>query len=85
MTIEIPGFEVVKNWDAKTQARALEVIKKRSHAEAWYCNRGRSCDGKPHEGYDYKHARGDQWPPPGEVGLLDDHVRSRIGQDPYRF
>lgn len=33
---------------------------------AWYCTRGRSCDGKPHAGYNYPHARSDQWPPPGE-------------------
>jgi phage terminase large subunit-like protein len=67
VTIEIPGFEVVKNWDAKTQQKALEVIKRRTSPdrEAWYCDRGRSCDGKPHEGFDYKHARGDQWPPVG--------------------
>src|SRR5690606_13570824 len=31
----------------------------------WYCKRGRTCDGKPHEGVEYPHARGDQWPPEG--------------------
>lgn len=33
--------------------------------KVWFCDRGRTCDGKPHEGFNYKHARGDQWPPPG--------------------
>lgn len=33
---------------------------------AWYCKRGRKCDGQPHQGYLYPHARGDQWPPEGE-------------------
>lgn len=32
---------------------------------AWYCKKGRTCNGKPHKGYPYSHARGDQWPPPG--------------------
>ena len=37
----------------------------RGERRAWYCRRGRKCDGAPHEGYPYNHARGDQWPPPG--------------------
>ena len=65
---EITDLEIVKQWDAKSQARAMEAIKRRTNPnnQAWYCDRGRTCDGKPHEGYEYKHARGDQWPPPGE-------------------
>ncbi len=46
-------------------ARQIEAIL-RGERRAWYCKRGRKCDGKPHEGYMYSHARGDQWPPPGE-------------------
>lgn len=31
----------------------------------WYCARGRTCDGRPHEGAMDRHARGAQYPPPG--------------------
>lgn len=31
----------------------------------WYCHRGRTCNGRPHEGAPYEHARSDQWPPQG--------------------
>lgn len=55
-----------KNWDPKSKERFLEAValseKKRL---VWYCKKGRTCDGKPHDEYDYKHARGDQWPPVG--------------------
>jgi phage terminase large subunit-like protein len=55
------------NWSPAAKERALEEWRNRNSAvhHAWYCDRGRACDGKPHEGYDYKHARGDQWPPEG--------------------
>jgi phage terminase large subunit-like protein len=51
------------------QARA-EVLKRYKaresmHMEAFYCTRGRDCDGSPHEGFPWNHARADQWPPPG--------------------
>jgi phage terminase large subunit-like protein len=36
----------------------------------WYCNRGRTCDGKPHEGAAEKHCRGAQYPPPGTDWLV---------------
>lgn len=42
--------------------RARKLSKDR---QLWYCKRGRTCDGDPHPGMPYKHARGDQWPPPG--------------------
>lgn len=57
-----------QQWDERTQQRAAEELQKRLERPPrfFYCTRGRTCDGKPHEGFDYKHARGDQWPPPGE-------------------
>jgi phage terminase large subunit-like protein len=57
-----------QNWDQKSQevyAAALEAALS-GKKQAWYCKRGRKCDGQPHKGYDYPHARGDQWPPPGK-------------------
>lgn len=57
-----------QNWpdEAKEQAaEALEAIMK-GERRAFYCkDPGRHCDGNPHKGYPYQHARGDQWPPPG--------------------
>lgn len=54
-------------WPSDSRERladSLEAIE-RGERRAWYCNRGRACDGRPHQGYQYPHARGDQWPPPG--------------------
>lgn len=63
------GFDptIVHKWDPKTQAKVAQALGRALEIEprAWYCKRGRKCDGKPHQGYDYPHARGDQWPPPG--------------------
>lgn len=58
---------IAKEWPSETQERVQEELAaiKRGERRAWYCKRGRACDGKPHEGYPYPHARGDQWPPPG--------------------
>lgn len=57
--------EEYKQWDQKTRDRAFAALKERidNPARAWYCKRGRSCNGKPHGEYNYPHARGDQWPP----------------------
>ena len=60
-----------KKWDEKSKERliaALEASEKKK--KVWYCTKGRSCDGKPHDQYDYGHARGDQWPPPGTDWLV---------------
>lgn len=46
--------EVAARFNARTST------KKR----VWFCG-DRHCDGKPHGKYDYPHARGDQYPPPG--------------------
>lgn len=56
-----------ENWPAEARAEAAEALEAIRNGErrAWYCTRGRTCNGKPHAGYNYPHARGDQWPPPG--------------------
>jgi phage terminase large subunit-like protein len=58
---------LAETWSAEARERAAEAMQAIRNGErrAWYCRRGRKCDGKPHEGYMYPHARGDQWPPPG--------------------
>lgn len=45
----------------------------------WYCLRGRSCDGNPHDGADYPHARGNQWPPAGADWLIWAMIAGRGG------
>lgn len=64
-------------WKPEAQARAAETLKKLRAGEIrmFYCNRGRKCDGNPHEGYPYQHARGDQWPPPG----VDWRIWAQVG------
>lgn len=56
--------DAYKNWPAAAQARALERLESIQGApEIWYCTVGRTCDGMPHAGVPYNHARADQWPP----------------------
>lgn len=54
-------------WPKEQREKAAEQLRALADGtmRAWYCKRGRTCDGEPHPGYDYPHARGDQWPPPG--------------------
>lgn len=60
-----------EKWDPKSKERLLQALEAAERPKrVWYCTRGRECDGKPHEGYDYPHARGDQWPPPGKDWLV---------------
>lgn len=57
-----------ENWPPDVRAQASEALEAIRNGErrAWYCTTyGRKCNGKPHAGYPYNHARGDQWPPPG--------------------
>lgn len=67
MTTEI-GYdpEAFKNWTPEAQEQALAMLKEQQEGrKIWYCRRGRKCDGLAHEGVQYPHARGDQWPPEG--------------------
>lgn len=70
-----------EKWSPEAREQALEAIKDimEGRRRAWYCDRrpqwrGREyvggCDGQPHPGYPYPHARGDQWPPPGRDWLV---------------
>ena len=56
--------ELPKRWTPVAQAKFLEQMRTSEHPKAWYCRKGRTCDGEPHDAYDYRHARADQWPPP---------------------
>ena len=47
--------------------------------QIWYCSRGRACDGMPHPGAEYPHARGNQWPPPGRDWLVWAMIAGRGG------
>lgn len=60
--------DIIGKWPAQAQEAALDAIEaiRRGERRAWYCNKGRRCNGKAHPGYQYPHARGDQWPPPGQ-------------------
>ena len=72
MTLEMSGNEVellrkIDRLNAKSKAELMARLERKTSAEVqvWYCSRGRVCDGEPHEGVPYMHARGDQWPPAG--------------------
>ena len=56
----------------KAKAELAKRVRTRldSERKVWFCDRGRTCDGKPHGKYAYPHARGDQWPPPGKNWLV---------------
>lgn len=72
MTLETTGdeLELLKRIDrlnpkAKAELMARVERKTAQDVQIWFCPRRRSCDGEPHEGVPYRHARSDQWPPPG--------------------
>lgn len=59
-------IEQMKNWTDEAKAQFVKAMSdiKEGKRRVWYCtDPGRRCDGQPHAGYDYPHARGDQWPP----------------------
>lgn len=65
--------EVTRNWSPEAKAKLVQALRAAETGDirAWYCvNPGRKCDGKPHPGYEYPHARSDQWPPAGEDWLV---------------
>lgn len=60
-----------EQWDPKSKEKLLtELALAEKELRVWYCKRGRRCDGEPHDGYPYPHARGDQWPPHGNDWLV---------------
>lgn len=60
-------LEEFRSWDAKTQEKVAGLLQHALEGKrrAWFCKRGRTCDGKPHKGFEHPHARADQWPPKG--------------------
>lgn len=60
-------LRTIRQLSPKAKAELAKRVDARMNVErkVWFCDRGRSCDGKPHDGFTYPHARGDQWPPPG--------------------
>lgn len=70
----VPGVDLSEweNWDQKSKDKFLAQLEAAMDGEkqVWFCKRGRTCDGQPHEGADYPHARADQWPPKGKDWLV---------------
>lgn len=64
---ELALLRKIEDLPTREKAEVLERFKRKTSGErqVWFCRRGRTCDGRPHEGAENKHARGDQWPPPG--------------------
>jgi phage terminase large subunit-like protein len=58
----------LEHWDPKARAEAMKHLSAMDEVlvQAWYCTKGRKCDGDPHDEYTWQHARGSQWPPAGD-------------------
>jgi len=73
MTAAPKGFDPKEweKWDQKSKDKLLAALaSSEKQKKVWYCTKGRTCDGQPHDEYDYPHARGDQWPPEGDDWLV---------------
>jgi len=64
---DIELLRKIDTLNAKSKAELLARLARKTADDVriWYCFRGRECDGQPHEGVPYSHARSDQWPPRG--------------------
>lgn len=73
--------KLIARWPLEYRERALREIKARVAGErfVFYCSVGPSCDGNPHEGVPYQHARSDQWPPPAREAWFVWMIRSGRG------
>jgi phage terminase large subunit-like protein len=61
---EFPELEAFRNWRPESQQRALELLREHQ-SNSWrpfYCTNP-ACDGKPHDTFEWPHARADQRPP----------------------
>jgi phage terminase large subunit-like protein len=56
-----PSPDAWRAWPPERKARLRDQLK---YGRAWWCERP-ACDGKPHPGVEWKHARADQRPPAG--------------------
>ena len=76
------SLERYKHWKPEYQQAALDRLRQieSSGWEPFYC-KNRQCDGEPHEGFEFPHAREDQRPPrvEGPVVRLAASVRA-VGQ-----
>ena len=61
---DLSHLEQYKFWKPEYQERALDLLKQRQAApwRPFYCDNPR-CDGKPHDAWEFNHARADQRPP----------------------
>jgi phage terminase large subunit-like protein len=61
---DVPDLGDFKNWKPEAQQRALELLREHeiSKWRPFFCQNP-VCDGKPHEGWEWQHARADQRPP----------------------
>jgi phage terminase large subunit-like protein len=58
--------EAWQRWSPSARDELLNHLRDaETPRRVWYCNRGRTCDGEPHDGAAEKHCRGAQYPPPG--------------------
>jgi phage terminase large subunit-like protein len=70
---QIPDAKaILRKIDRLPEKQRVELLarynrKISGEVKIWYCKEyGRRCNGEPHEGVPYEHARGDQWPPAGQ-------------------
>lgn len=72
---------IIQRWPVEYRERALREIKARVSGErfVFYCSVGPTCDGNPHEGVPYQHARADQWPPAAREAWFVWMIRSGRG------
>lgn len=62
---DLPDVGDYKNWKPEAQAKALEMLRAQQEStwKPFFCENP-TCDGNPHEGWNWQHARADQRPPP---------------------
>jgi phage terminase large subunit-like protein len=65
--LELPDgvdLDAFRQWKPESQQRALELLREHEQSgwRAIYCER-QDCDGKPHDKWEWNHARADQRPP----------------------
>lgn len=70
MTLDIAQADLLKKLERLPDKDRAEVMrrvkaKQSDDVKIWYCSLGRTCNGRPHDGVPYDHARSDQWPPRG--------------------
>jgi phage terminase large subunit-like protein len=61
---EGPDFSDYRHWKPEYQQRALEMLREQQESEwrPFYCPNA-TCDGTPHDTWEWRHARADQRPP----------------------